>query len=175
MMNDTRLNVMRHSCVPLLVWGWVSSAVSITVYLGLILTGNPNWNFAWFLIPVVGLPVLRRVRPREKGMQTAISHSLLTIWKMLTVVILTLSVSSFVVRFQVLAMILLLLAIGSFITGELIRFSFLKYSSIPGFILAAVLWVVSGPTAIPIFGAAMLVMMVLPAYKIKYELRDERA
>lgn len=170
-MNDTRLNVMRNACVPLLVWGWVSFGVSLIVYLGHILTGNPGWDFAWFLIPAVGVPVLRYSRPVDKGMPTAISRSLTTIWKMFTVLIVLFSISSFVIPFNALAVILLILAIGSFITGELIRYPFLKYSSIPGFILAATMWALPGLTEIPVFGIAMLIMMVLPAYKIKQELR----
>ena len=90
---------------------------------------------------------------------------------MFTVLIVVFSISSFVIPFNALAVILLILAIGSFITGELIRYPFLKYSSIPGFILAATMWALPGLTEIPVFGIAMLIMMVLPAYKIKQELR----
>ena len=139
MMNDTRLNVMRNSCVPLLVWGWVTFGVAMTVYLGHILTRNADWDYAWYLIPLVGLPLLRHFSPQDKGIRTAISMSLTNIWKMLTVLIVVFSVTSFIIWFNVLSVILLILAIGSFITGELIRYPFLKYSSIPGFILAAAL------------------------------------
>lgn len=171
MMNDTRLNVMRNAYMPLLVWGWVSFGVSLIVYLGHTLTGNPDWDFAWFLIPIAGAPIVRYNRPADKGISTAISGSMKAIWKMFTILIVAFSIASFAIRFNVLAVILLILAIGSFITGELIRYPFLKYSSIPGFILAATLWAIPGLTEIPVFGIAMLIMMVLPAYKIKQELR----
>lgn len=167
MMNDTRISVMRGASTPLLVWGWVSFGVSMIVYFARILTGSPYWDFAWFLIPVIGLPLLQSIRPKKRGIHTAISRSLGNIWKMLTVLIVIFSISSFIVRFNVLSIILLILAIGSYITGELIHYPFLKYSSIPGFILAASLWWVTGLSQIQVFGIAMVVMMIIPAYKIK--------
>lgn len=178
MMNDTRLNVMRNAVAPLLAWGWTSFGISILVWVGLLLTRNYNWNFAWFLIPAIGLPLLKWLQPAERGVSTAISNSLVVIWKMLTALIVVFSVSSFFVSYNVLSVILLILAIGSFITGELIRYPFLKYSSIPGFILAASLWWVTGLSQIPVFAVAMLIMMIIPAYRIKRELQttdNERA
>lgn len=173
MMNDTRHNVMRNAVAPLLAWGWSSSIVSIIVWSGLWLTRNGNWNFAWFLIPIIGMPLLRRLQPVDKGVSTAISNSLVVIWKMLTVLIAVFSVTSFFVQFNVLSVILLILAIGSFITGELIRCPFLKYSSVPGFMLAASMWWVSGLPQILIFSISMVIMMIIPAYKIKQELQKE--
>lgn len=172
-MNDTRLNVMRNAVAPLLAWGWSSFGVSILVWGGLWFSGNYNWNFAWFLIPAIGMPLLRWLLPTEKGVSTAISKSLVVIWKMLTALIVVFSVSSFLVSYNVLSVILLILAIGSFITGELIRYPFLKYSSIPGFILAASLWWVTGLSQLPVFAIAMLIMMIIPAYRIKQELQRE--
>lgn len=173
MMNDTRNNVMRSAVAPLLAWGWASFAVSLIVWVGLILTYNYNWNFAWFMIPVIGMPLLRWLKPVQQMEATAVSGSLVVIWKMLTVLIVIFSVTSFIVTYNVLSVILLILAIGSFITGELIRYSFLKYSSVSGFILAASLWWISGFAQIPVFAAAMLLMMIIPAYRIKQELKQE--
>ncbi len=173
-MNDTRLNVMRGARVPLLVWGWVSFTVSLAIYIGYIVADSPYWNFGWFLIPVIGVPLLQAVRPSDTGVQTSISRSLGNIWKMLTVLIVAFSVSSFIVRINVLPLVLLILAIGSFITGELIHYPFLKYSSVSGFVLAATLWWITGLAQIPIFSIAMMVMMILPAYRIDQTLRTEK-
>ncbi len=172
MMNDTRHNIILGSRIPLLVWGSVSFAVSIIVYLGLRFTGNFKWNFAWLLILLIGLPLVKSLRPKTTLISTAISKSLVVIWKMFTVLIIFFSILAFFVPFNVLGMILLILSIGSFITGELIRYPYLKYSSIPGFIMAALLWWLVGLEQILIFAAAMLIMMVLPAYKMKQDLSD---
>lgn len=177
MMNDTRHNVMLDSRLPLLIWGWVSFAVSILIYIALKFTGDFRWNFAWLLILLIGLPLVKRFKSKEPIVITAISKSLVVIWKMLTRLIVCFSVLAFFIPFNVLGMILLILAIGSFITGELIRYSYLKYSSIPGFIMAALLWWLTSIEQILIFAAAMLIMMVLPAYKMKQDLSnnyDER-
>ncbi len=178
MMNDTRRNVMLGSRIPLLVWGWTSIAVALFVYLGLRFSENESWNYAWFLILAIGWPLVRSLKPKQPSVSTAISQSLVVIWKMLAAVIIVFSMTSFLTVFNVLAMILLILAVGSFITGELIRYPFLKYSSIAGFILAISLWLIHGLIQIPVFAVAMLMMMVIPAYRMKYDLakeRDERA
>jgi len=173
MMNDTRNNVMRGAVIPLLAWGWTSFVVSLLVWAGLWITENDNWNFAWSLIPLIGMPILRRLQPEDRGVSTAISNSLVVIWKMLTVLIVVFSITSFFVRYNVLSFILLILAIGSFITGELIRYPFLKYSSVSGFILAASMWWVTGLPQILIFAISMVTMMIIPAYKIKQVLQKE--
>lgn len=178
MMNDTRRNVMLGSRIPLLVWGWTSFAVSLLVYLGLRFTANENWNFAWFLILAIGWPLVKSLKPKRLAVSTAISQSLVVIWKMLAVIIVVFSVTSFLTIFNVLAVILLILSMGSFITGELIRYPFLKYSSIAGFVLAILLWLIHGLMQIPVFAVAMLLIMVIPAYRMKYDLareKDERA
>lgn len=178
MMNDTRRNVMLGSRIPLLVWGWTSFAVSLMVYICIRCSGNSNWNYAWFLILAIGWPLIRSLKPKRPVVSTAISQSLVVIWKMLAAVIIVFSVTSFLTIFNVLAVILLILAMGSFITGELIRYPFLKYSSIAGFILAISLWLIHGLIQIPVFAVAMLLMMVIPAYRMKYDLakeEDERA
>lgn len=173
MMSDTRLNVMRGAISPLLAWGWTSFAVSLLVWAGLRFTGNDLWNFAWFLIPLAGSPLLRWMRPSDRGITTAISRSLGVIWKMLTVLIVMFAFISFFISYNVLAVILLILAIGSFITGELIRYPFLKYSSVSGFILSASMWWIIGLPQILIFAISMVTMMIIPAYKIKQELHEE--
>ncbi len=172
-MNDTRHNVMRGAVIPLLAWGWTSFAVSLLVWAGLWITENANWNFVWFLIPFIGMPVLRRLKPAGHEVTTAISRSLVVIWKMLTVLIVVFSLTSFFVMYNVLSFILLILAIGSFITGELIRYPFLKYSSVSGFLFAASMWWVTGLPQILIFAISMVTMMIIPAYKIKQELQKE--
>lgn len=173
MMNDTRNNVMRGAVIPLLAWGWTTLVVSLLVWAGLRISENAYWNFAWFLIPLIGMPVLRWLKPAGREVSTAISNSLVVIWKMLTVLIVVFSITSFFIWYNVLALVLLILAIGSFITGELIRYTFLKYSSVSGFILAASMWWVTGLPQILIFAISMVTMMIIPAYKIKQELHKE--
>lgn len=172
-MNDTRRNVMLGSRIPLLVWGWTTFAVSFSVYIGLQFSGNADWNYAWFLILAIGWPLVKSLKPKHTIVNTAISQSLVVIWRMLAVVTVAISLSSFMVMFNVLAIILLILAMGAFITGELIRYPFLKYSSIAGFVLSISMWWITGLMQIPVFAMAMLLMMIIPAYRMKYDITNE--
>lgn len=76
MMNDTRRNVMLGSRIPLLVWGWTSFAVSFSLYIGLRLSGNFNWNYAWFLILAIGWPLVIILKPKQTGVSTGISDEI---------------------------------------------------------------------------------------------------
>ena len=102
--------------------------------------------------------------------KSGISSSLQSIWWMLTILLLCFSVTSFLLPFNVLFFILLLLSIGSFVTGAVIAYPFLQYSSVAGFIVSFLLLLISGLNQIPVFAAAVAVMMIVPGIKMKQDL-----
>lgn len=57
----------------MLMWGWLTIAVTGLVWAALALTLNPFWNWLWFLIPVIGgiaTPIMARKSEREHGVKT---------------------------------------------------------------------------------------------------------
>lgn len=57
----------------MLMWGWLTVAVTGLVWLMLATTFNQVWNWLWFLIPVVGgvaTPIMARKSDRERGFKT---------------------------------------------------------------------------------------------------------
>lgn len=171
MVSDTRRSVLRQSYIPFIVWGVTTVAVSILVYF-LCLAQYRYCHFYWFLIPLIGYPAVIVMHPRTRLIQTGMSASLKSIWLMLAILLVSFSIASFFVRFNVLFFILMLLSIGSFVSGAIISYRFLKYSSIPGFIACVVLLLVSGVVQIPIFAAAIAVMMIVPGIKMKQDLKN---
>lgn len=168
--SDTRRGVLQQSYVPFITWGGSTVAVSLLVFFTIRHTDNFWYNLLWFLIPVFGMSLTMTFQPKQEMPPTGIVTSLRSIWNMLTIILVSFSVSSFFIRFNVLFYILLLLSIGSFVSGAVISYRFLKYSSVAGFISSAALLLISGINQIPVFAAAMAVMMVVPGIKMKQDL-----
>lgn len=57
----------------MLMWGWLTIAVTGLVWLLLVQTQNPVWNWLWFLIPVIGgiaTPIMAKKSEKKKGVKT---------------------------------------------------------------------------------------------------------
>lgn len=170
MMSDTRRGVLQYSYTPFLIWGGSTIVVSALVYIVEKYSGNYLGYYLWYILPVLGLSISRIFKPRQKSIRTGISTSLRSIWWMLTILMVGFSVSSFMLPFNILFIILLLLSIGSFVTGAVIAYPFLQYSSVAGFIVSILLLLISGINQIPVFAAAIAVMMIVPGLKMKQDL-----
>lgn len=56
----------------MLMWGYLVAVVSMLVWIMFVSTGNNNWNWLWFAIPLVGgiaTPILASKERREKGVK----------------------------------------------------------------------------------------------------------
>lgn len=53
----SRKDFEKNAGSPMIIWGIVVLVFSITIWIMLTLTGNLNWNFLWFGIPVIGFPL----------------------------------------------------------------------------------------------------------------------
>lgn len=57
----------------MLMWGWLTIAVTGLVWAALALTLNPVWNWLWFLIPIIGgiaTPIMAKKSERARGVKT---------------------------------------------------------------------------------------------------------
>ena len=78
----SRKDFEKHAGTPMTFWGSIVLLFSITVWILLMLTGNPVWNFLWFGIPVIGYPltsILLKGKCKEGG-ESFISKTLGQIW-----------------------------------------------------------------------------------------------
>lgn len=170
MMSDTRRSVLQQSYIPFLTWGGSTVVVSMIVYFVEKCSGNTLGYFLWYLLPVLGISLTKALVPRRKMVRTGISTSLKSIWWMLTILLVCFSVTSYFVQFNILFFILLLLSVGSYVTGAVIAYPFLQYSSVAGFAVSFLLLLISGISQIPIFAAAIAVMMIVPGIKMKHDI-----
>ena len=171
MVSDTRRSILQQSYVPFLTWGIVTIVVGMLVYFLVKSTGDFRCYYCWFLLPMIGVPVTKKFQSSTSLPRTGITTSLKSIWAMLTVLLVTFSVASFFMSFNIMFFILLLLSIGSYVTGAIISYPFLKYSSIVGFVGSLILMIfVWGVDQLPIFSAAVSAMMIIPGIKMKRDL-----
>ena len=66
MIRNTRQRLERHSGRPFLIWGYTTVAVSLLNYSLNIAGADPAWSLSWFLIPVLGI-LLMRLFPEKKS------------------------------------------------------------------------------------------------------------
>ena len=78
----SRKDFEKNAGSPMIIWGSVVFIFSIAVWVMLTLTGNLNWNFLWFGIPVVGwvlFPIVLKGKCKSGG-KSFISRSIGQIW-----------------------------------------------------------------------------------------------
>lgn len=170
MMSETRKSVLRLCYVPFLTWGGATLVVSMSVYILLLSYNNYLINLCWFLIPILGFILTQIFKPHGKPVKTGITVALQSIWCMLGILMIIFSISAFLIEFNILFFILLFLSIGSFVSGAVISYPFMKYSSLPGFIMSVVMLMLPYYTQIPLFAAAIAIMMIVPGYRMKQDL-----
>lgn len=57
----------------MMMWGWLTVAVTCLVWSLLAATLNPAWNWLWFLIPAIGgtlTPIMAKKSERKQGVKT---------------------------------------------------------------------------------------------------------
>ena len=81
-MNNSRKGILRSSAKHFMLWGALLTLFSLLVYFLWKTTDNAVWNNLWFAMPLLGFPLARLMRSKEKveGPENFISHSLSGIW-----------------------------------------------------------------------------------------------
>ena len=81
MIRNTRQRLERNAGRPFLVWGYTTVAVSLLNYALNIAGADPAWSLTWFLIPLLGV-VLMRLFPTRKSTEprTEIDRIVNALW-----------------------------------------------------------------------------------------------
>lgn len=83
MINRTKDRYMLGDGNILLMWGYLTVAVSILVWSLLVMTHNPVWNWLWFLIWIIGgtaTPIMARKNSVAKGAKSYSDRLISQIW-----------------------------------------------------------------------------------------------
>lgn len=178
----------------LLMWGYLVAAVSAAVWMMLALTGSNEWNWLWFLIPIVGCPatvVMAKKQKRDSGVTTYSDKITSMLWTVAGVSEIVLIL--FCLGFQFVggvycwsSMLAYTLIVMPF--AEIVQWMVVKEKSfaVGGFIglaagMVTICCVVGGiPLAacwyMPMFILSFAAMMIIPGHILNYKSKhDERA
>lgn len=171
MIRNTQQKLEKGNGIPFLIWGYTTVVVSVLVWYLFSTTGNPQWNYLWFLIPVIGYPAMMwALRKQEKGVKTYIDKIVAYIWITFGVGSLVVSITAmFFWQLPILFMVVLLMGIGTAITGLVIRFKPIAIAGFFAILLSVLCLIVKGYDSILIFALLFLIMMVIPGHILNWK------
>lgn len=183
MIDNTRRNVIRLSGVPFLIWGYVTAAVSVGVYLGLHLTGSYYWNWLWLAIPLLGWPAMAVfLKKSPKPVTTYIDRVIGYIWTTTGIVgglvsILTI-IGSFalseLLHIPILFIIILLMGVGTATTGLVANTPAVTIAGLlSSIVLAPLTLLVQGEGQCLVFAAVFIIMMIIPGHILNRQSRSQ--
>lgn len=196
MIRNTRRRLERNAGRPFLVWGYTTVAISLLNYTLNIVGAAPAWSLTWFLIPVLGL-LLMRLFPAKKSSEprTEIDRIVDALWlvcslSLIPIFILTLF-HGLSYRPSLFALITLVMSIGTASTGLIVRSKVYTAAGLLGMAgtAALALWDFALKqlartqevdnfmlnNEILIFAAIFAMMMVIPGHIINRQNRREAA
>jgi len=123
MLNNNRKSILRSSAKYFIMWGIITAITSLIVYYLWHLTGNPVWNFLWFVLPIVGYVIAWVFSKKDKALpQNVISKLLGSVWLVFGVFMAVLcGVMAFIAPNYIALLVILLLGFADCISGVLLK------------------------------------------------------
>lgn len=172
MILNTQQRMEKGNGTHFLIWGYTTVIVSLTVWYLLSITGNYQWNWLWFAIPVIGIPLmLLTLKKQTHYPKTYIDRVISYVWIVIGVSAFFPSIAaSFMHNFPILFLVVLLISIGTAITGLIIRFLPLIIAGFTGMCLSIVCLVLNNtPESILVFAALFLLIQVIPGHILNWK------
>lgn len=174
MIRNTHQKLEKGKGLPFLIWGYTTVIVSLAVWYFFSTTGNPQWNFLWLGIPVIGFPIMLLVlRKQSNYPKTYIDKVIKYVWVVIGISAFIPSVASaFYPEFPILFTVALLISIGTAITGLIIKFSPISIAGFLGMLLSilSLIWIHKYESYLA-FSALFLIVQVIPGHILNYKSR----
>lgn len=166
MIQNTKQRMAKNAGAPFLIWGYTTIIISLLVWFLLKETGNFNWQWLWFLLPTVALPLtLWTARKQEKLVTTYMDRVVGYVWAVFGIGAFFVSwVSIFFWSMSVLFVILLMMGMGTALTGLIIKMKTVTVCGTLGALASVGCIYVHGLNQILVFAAAFVFMMVIPGH-----------
>ncbi len=121
--NKSRKDILRNSAKYFILWGTLLTLTSLAIYLLWHFTGKPQWNFLWFVMPVIGYPFAALIGKNSIAIpQNEVSKMLGGIWSVFGVFSITLSaIAVFLVPMHITLVIVIILGLAECISGVLLK------------------------------------------------------
>lgn len=174
MIRETQENTARYGAYPLLIWGYTTVIVSVTVWFLYTYTGAWQWNLLWFALPVIAGPltVFFNRKDEKKGAQNYIDRITGQIWMVFGIVGFVLSCFSFFVNVPILFVVSLLMGMGSTLTGLVCKYKPLSVAGVIGTALSFSMLFLQGSGVYLIFAGIFIVMMIIPGHIMNKDMKQ---
>lgn len=172
MIRNTQNRLEGNVGTPMLVWGYVTLAVTITVWCALHITGNDEWHYLWFSIPVLGILLMKAFNKKgPSGVKTYIDSVLNYVWVVSGVTCFIFCIVSFITHLNILSIVLLLMGISSMITGLVAKYVPVTIGGLVGILLSIVLIFIpsNADNFLMVFGIAFIAMSIIPGHILNYK------
>jgi len=176
MIGETKKQMGKGGGNPLLLWGYLTIAVSAIVYIALSYTGDPWTQMLWWLLPLIGWPTMIRMRRNEeKRAITFIDRTIGSLWLVLGICFCLIPVYAIFtnVHLPVLFMEAMLVNAGVAITGLIIKYKPVSICGFLGILFSFVFLVTHGIETILIFGGMFGIFMVIPGHLLNAAEKNE--
>lgn len=166
MIQNTKCRMAENAGMPFLLWGYMTVAVSLLVWFMLKQTGNADWNYLWFLLPLVAFPgTLWSGRKRKKMVRTYVDRIIGYVWTVFGLSAFLLScVAVFWCDIPILFTILLLMGMGTALTGLIVGMKVVTVGGVLGALLSLGCFFIPGISQMLFFALAFVFMMVIPGH-----------
>lgn len=166
MIQNTKFKMAKNAGMPFLIWGYMTTALSLLVWYLLRETGNYNWQYLWFLLPAVAVPAtIWMERRKQKLARTYIDRIVGYVW-------LVFGLSGFLITcisivywaIPILFVILLMMGMGTTLTGLILNMKVVTVGGIVGALSSVGCLYVDKFEQILLFAIAFVFMMIIPGH-----------
>ena len=172
MIQNTQRRLERGAGVPTLIWGYATILATLTVWVTLTLTSNHNFNYLWFLIPVIGITGMLLRKRQPKGVRTYVDKVVGYIWLVLGTtgfLLSMLSIMSAMWNLPILFIIIVIMGIGSVMTGLVTEFKPCVFGGIAGLLMGVLHYLIRDLNVhFLTFAFAFLVMFIIFGHILNY-------
>lgn len=166
MIQNTKSKIVKNAGMPFLIWGYMTTIISLIVWYLLKETGNYYWQFLWFLLPTVAFPaMLLSQRKQQKMTKTYIDRVVGYVWTVFGLGGFVFScVSAFCWSLPALFIILLLMGMGTALTGMIVNLRVVTIGGTLGALSSLGCLYVDRFEQILVFAFAFVFMMIIPGH-----------
>lgn len=177
MIKETQENTARYAAYPLLIWGYMTLAISLVIWGVLSFVGDYyRIHFLWFLLPVVAFPLTlfySRKDRSKRGIRNYMERITGQMWMVFGFVGFFLSAVSFVELVDIYFLIPLLMGMGVTLSGCVSRFKPMVYLGMIGIVLSFLTLWIHGVDRLLVFAAIFVVMMVIPGHLLNHQMKKQ--
>ena len=178
----------------MLMWGYLTVAVTALVWILLATTGNEIYNLCWFLIPLVGnilKPLMVKKRKEKSGVKSYSDRIVSQIWSVVGISSLVAMLFCFgfiffanapvVIWLSMFIFALIMVPMAEIAQGIVVSEKSLVVGGALGLLVGifTMCWIAAGKTFegiwyLPTFIVAFICMMFIPGHIINYKAKQQR-